>query len=219
MSDQSDQKKEKMERAKKCLKTCGIISGIGLVVFGVTLLGLYFWFKGGSKQQTQEEIQELQKYLALPGVKSDNNYIEGTFELKSFAPNYDEYMGNFGMPSFVIAMVKASSETIYVTDFGNGTYHMKNAEALYTSESTFNLGEPYSVAYIMGTMHNSCTKPEPNVLFCYSYEPEKKWNITSEMTFSKNGLVNKQTYLAEDVSTKKFYTRKTEEEQAESEES
>ena len=91
--------------------------------------------------------------------------------------------------------------------------------ALYTSESTFNLCEPYSVAYIMGTMHNSCTKPQPNVLFCYSYEPEKKWNITSEMTFSKNGLVNKQTYLAEDVSTKKFYTRKTEEEETESDES
>ena len=50
------------------------------------------------------------------------------FELKSFAPNYDEYMGNFGMPGFVIAMVKASSETIYVTDYGNDTYHMKNAE-------------------------------------------------------------------------------------------
>ena len=79
MSDQSDQKKEKMARAKKCLKTCGIVSGIGLVVFGVTLLGLYFWFKGGSKQQTEEEIQELQKYLALPGVKSGDNYIEGMY--------------------------------------------------------------------------------------------------------------------------------------------
>ena len=53
------------------------------------------------------------------------------FELKSFAPNYDEYMGNFGMPGFVIAMVKASSETIYVTDYGNDTYHMKNAEGKY----------------------------------------------------------------------------------------
>ena len=79
MSDQSDRKKEKMARAKKCLKTCGIVSGLGLVVFGVTLLGLYFWFKGGSKQQTEEEIQELQKYLALPGVKSGDNYIEGTY--------------------------------------------------------------------------------------------------------------------------------------------
>ena len=79
MSDQSDQKKEKRARAKKCLKTCGIVSGIGLVVFGVAVLGLYFWFKGGSKQQTEEEIQELQKYLALPGVKSGDNYIEGTY--------------------------------------------------------------------------------------------------------------------------------------------
>ena len=79
MSDQSDQKKEKMARAKKCLKTCGIVSGIGLVVFGVTVLGLYFWFKGGSKQQTEEEIQELQKYLALPGVQSGDNYIAGTY--------------------------------------------------------------------------------------------------------------------------------------------
>ena len=58
------------------------------------------------------------------------------FELKSFAPNYDEYMGNFGMPGFVIAMVKASSETIYVTDYGNDTYHMKNAEGKYPAHSS-----------------------------------------------------------------------------------
>ena len=58
------------------------------------------------------------------------------FELKSFAPNYDEYMGNFGMPGFVIAMVKASSETIYVTDYGNDTYHMKNAEGKSPTHSS-----------------------------------------------------------------------------------
>ena len=84
--------------------------------------------------------------------------------------------------------------------------------ALQTIDDTFTLGEEYTISYFLnqGIMHMLCTQPHPNILHFYSYEPAKGWNITSEMTFSKDGMTNTQTYLNKNTSAKKFYAREKE---------
>ena len=81
--------------------------------------------------------------------------------MKSFAPNYDEYMSNFGMPGFVIAMVKASSETIYVTDYGNDTYHMKNAEGKSPTSLILHFKETIEGLF------RGCHRPWNRLLLCF----------------------------------------------------
>ena len=88
-------------------------------------------------------------------------------------------------------------------------YQSPSFTAFQTIDDTFNLEEEYTISYFMnqGIMHMLCTQPKPNILHFYSYEPAKGWNITSEMTFSKDGMVNVQTYLNENAVAQKFFTR------------
>ena len=62
---------------------------------------------------------------------------------------------------------------------------------------TFKLDEEYTFSYFFnqGLMHNRCSRPKPNVLFIDSFEPKKLWNLTSEMVFTKYGMINTQTIV------------------------
>ena len=44
--------------------------------------------------------------------------------MTSLSDNYKDYLGNFGMPWFVISLVMSSSETITIKDFKNGTFSL-----------------------------------------------------------------------------------------------
>ena len=46
-------------------------------------------------------------------------------ELKTLSPSIKDYYGSFGMPSFVIALVTASRETIVVEQPGDGQFSIK----------------------------------------------------------------------------------------------
>ena len=74
---------------------------------------------------------------------------------------------------------------------------------------TFSLGQEYQLSTFLNqiVMHNRCTQPRPDTLFFHSYEPTKKWNITTEMVFSELGMVAHQTFLDDHISAKKFYTK------------
>ena len=82
--------------------------------------------------------------------------------------------------------------------------------AFETFDVTFDLGEEYKLNYFMnqGVMVNKCSRPKPNILFFYSFEPDKRWNLTTEMVFSKLGMISTQTILNPHISAKKFYTKR-----------
>ena len=81
--------------------------------------------------------------------------------------------------------------------------------AFETMDVTFSLGQEYQLSTFLNqiVMHNRCIQPKPNTLFFHSYEPTKKWNITTEMVFSELGMVAHQTFLDDHISAKKFYTK------------
>ena len=84
-----------------------------------------------------------------------------------------------------------------------------NFAAFETSENRFTLGVEYETKYFLdqGTLLNICSLPKPNLLHCYSYEPVKVWNITTEFLFSRNGMMITQNNLVANVSAKKYYDR------------
>ena len=74
---------------------------------------------------------------------------------------------------------------------------------------TFRLNEEYHFSYFFnqGLMHNICTRPKSNVLYIQSYEPSKMWNLTSEMVFTKYGMINIQTFVQDKLTATKYYTK------------
>ena len=58
-----------------------------------------------------------------------------------------------------------------------------------------------------GFMHNVCTQPEPNQLFCTSEERAKGWNFESTMTFSPSGMISERKFLTDGIDTKKYYQK------------
>ena len=56
-----------------------------------------------------------------------------------------------------------------------------------------------------GVMHNTMVRPKPNVLFFSAWEPVKLWNLTSEMVFTKYGMINTRRFVNENVTAKKYY--------------
>lgn len=81
--------------------------------------------------------------------------------------------------------------------------------AFETIDTTFTLGEEYQTNYFLNqvVMLHTCSQPKPNILFFDSYEVAKNWNVTTEMVFSKFGMISKQTFVNDGISTKKFYTK------------
>jgi len=131
------------------------------------------------------------------------------FELTSVTPSYKKYLMHIGMPRFVVPVVMSSRETLSVKDLGDDTFRTKLSTAFEVIDVTFKLEEEYTFSYFFnqGLMHNRCTRPKPNVLFVNSFEPSKMWNLTSEMVFTKYGMINTQTIVQEQISATKFYTK------------
>ena len=56
-------------------------------------------------------------------------------------------------------------------------------------------------------MQNYCTRPKPHILLIKSHEPSKKWNLTSEMVFTKYGMINTQYFVQDQLKATKYYTK------------
>ena len=73
----------------------------------------------------------------------------------------------------------------------------------------FRLNEDYEFSYFFnqGVMQNYCTRPQPHILLIKSYEPSKKWNLTSQMVFTKYGMINTQYFVQDQLRATKYYTK------------
>ena len=56
-----------------------------------------------------------------------------------------------------------------------------------------------------GFMHTVMSRPEPKTLFFNSREPEKEWDLTSELVFTKYGMINTRVFVNDNITAKKYY--------------
>merc|ERR1719495_2048599 len=65
----------------------------------------------------------------------------------------------------------------------------------------------YGKGNMGGLMHNTCRRPQSNIIRCKSVEREKNWTFESELIFSPAGMVNKRTFVNKQIVTNKYYHR------------
>lgn len=67
-------------------------------------------------------------------------------------------------------------------------------------------------------MDKTCSLESPNVLVCNVEEKSRGWFMIHRIIFSQEGLVVEINFESENVSTKKYYSKISEEEMVEKEE-
>ena len=148
--------------------------------------------------------------------------------LTSVTPSYRDYLNCFGMPGFVVSLIMGAGENIKVQDHSNGSITIETITGTFLDIIYFAAAIKYSLHYYSafetrkltvdegkefrfpwgrgkGVMHNTMVRPKPNVLFFSAWEPVKLWNLTSEMVFTKYGMINTRRFVNENVTAKKYY--------------
>jgi len=199
-------------------KCCAITSG---VIFGVIVLILIIG--GVMWKQRQDAAQEkVSQYKAGSkewksklenGPHNSSSGISGTYELKGYDENYEEYMKAYGIPSFILALIVGKPETLIVTkpDENESFYTMKKItyDGASVDEHKFELNVQHETPYNKGkgSMQTICTAPEKNILECKKNETEKGWKITDRFEFGPLGIINTKTFHTKNIVTKKYYER------------
>merc|ERR1712018_359073 len=199
---------------KCCAITCGVIFGVIVLIL---IIGGIMWKQRQDKAQA--EISQFEagskewKRKLEKGMHNISSGISGTYELKGYDENYEEYMKAYGIPSIIVALIVGKPESLIVTK-------PKENESFYTMKKItdggasvdhhkFKLNVKHDTPYNKGkgSMQTICTTPEKNILECKKNETEKGWKITDRFEFEPLGIINTKTFHTKNIVTKKYYER------------
>lgn len=188
-------------------KCCGIATLVIFIIIGAVVVGGYLYlrsFLGGRVNTEDNEMWEEK----LSDTSGDFT-IAGEFELTSVTPSYEDYLKCFGMPSFIVSLVMSSEEAMKIEDHANGTITLHTITAFDNKQLVFEEGKEVIFPWGRGRgfMHTVMSRPEPKTLFFNSREPEKEWDLTSELVFTKYGMINTRVFVNDNITAKKYYKR------------
>eukprot|EP00095_Tigriopus_kingsejongensis_P006334 maker-scaffold804_size94796-snap-gene-0.14 protein:Tk06334 transcript:maker-scaffold804_size94796-snap-gene-0.14-mRNA-1 annotation:"fatty acid binding protein" len=196
-----------------CTLKCCLISSAVLFLVSLAILGLgyYRYVSRLTGTATSEHSAEWEARLSNQSEPGDS-LISGMYSLVSFDETYDDYLLAMGTPTFVLSLVKMSSEVVTVKapiDSDGGYWHWRIKTDVRKDSWKFRLGEEFSVPWgrNKGFMHQVCEMKAPHELVCEKEEREKGWKLVSTRSFSGEGFMERLDFISANVTTKKYYQR------------
>jgi len=140
--------------------------------------------------------------------------LSGTFILRGVDDNFGPYLSSLNVPEFLHELIANAGETIEVVEpkDSGGLWRIRKVADYGDQTTAFRLNQDFTVDKRdsfsdLGIVQHRCTRPQPELLVCTTFDPGRDWHLQSVLRFTASGLEDTRTNLDAGVSSTKVYER------------